>query len=822
MACAAELSGDLLLNFVLDSAGLVTRAELFPLRLNDTSMGRCVLDAIGRWRFAEGLLEQPSEVSCPLRRGTGESLECGERAISPASDALLPDGEVRRLSAIEGPAAIDLADVGAHLRAHQALWDGCYAKATALTGEISIQFDIEALGGVGTVLVDGGPKWADPVFACIRKGLRSLIFPATLSGSTVRVRYPFLFRSNSAMAEVVLRDEGATAEVRLPKAEIRRAFGLRGGALRYCHEKVLAQLEGLQGLQWVEFDLDPHGRVAPEHVAVRIFDGDARQPREALSSTADASPAGSARVEALQAKVDALLTPCVADVLSGIEFPHVNGEVHVRQPFFFRLAPGPVEREASAEVKRALGGQADTSGLGPPPLEAQIEAVFQQHRSEVEYCRAKALLRGISISARPSVEFEVAADGAVARVLRIESGALPSNLFDACLREYLTTWTFPALPEGGLVRVAHAIEFGAPPSSLPSRARRSKRKRWINPLGAPLGIELDAGEEFALAFEKPRPLSLTESQVAEVVERHLQDIYACFDREKMSGLSGESNFTLRLTLGTDGSVKGTGIRSHGLPAGSAPSNCLFDAMKKWRFPEIGAPASEAARRTEAQAAGQWPFHRAGRDQAVQVSYPFEVKRLKKARAPAQRPKGPKSPDVAQSFEIVPLPDEISLDATGARHWIEHALMVLAPTLRECRSDEITLSKGPHHPIPLYFEIAPDGRVLEGTIALGVRTRPSEGGGKGGAHRGKASETRGHWRAVSASAAEHFERCIARQVKAWKFAPNPDVGKVSVRFPVSLASQEEIRAELDRQVGRLHKLPGGDASRKVGQAAGDRR
>lgn len=424
--------------------------------------------------------------------------------------------------------------------------------------------------------------------------------------------------------------------------------------------------------------------------------------------------------------------------------------------------------------------------------ERQIGAIIEQRRDEIEYCRAKAIQRGIAVGARPSIDFMIAADGSVDSILEIESGTSSSPLFDDCLREAILSWRFPPLVEAHDLRARHVFELDEPRPSRPSRARR---------LSHPFGMMfwMGSGDDLDLVFEKPRKASLTEEQVAAVVAEHLEELHACLDGKAFPKSAREIGFSLRFSLDRAGSVKGHGMSAQGLPDGSM--DCLNGVVKGWLFPPLAGSGS------------------------VRVIYPFDVKRSRTPRLSASRAKDPRSPAVVRTFEIVPRSDEMILDEMGARHSIEMAIGGKLHALRGCRTAEIALTQGPLHPIPLYFEIAPDGHVLPKAIELGVRERPLEDGGKGAG----AFAAKGDWRASSDAAATRFERCISNQVAGWKFtslhasrrqppgfpsAPRSTAsaafeltggGRVSVRVPVTMASPEELGAEIERQAKQLKRV-----------------
>ncbi len=429
-----------------------------------------------------------------------------------------------------------------------------------------------------------------------------------------------------------------------------------------------------------------------------------------------------------------------------------------------------VGRAAPQDKAAAAAGQADGAAPGaddePAAIAAQIEAVFLQHSHEVEYCRAKAQMRGISVSDWPSVTFEVAADGSVARVVEIDSGQSTSTLFDTCLQDYLLTWRFPAPGGDASLRVRHRPLFDS----------RGSAGRPFD-----LALSTDLGD-LEIAFEKPKAPPLTQAQVSGVVERHLGDLDACLHGKRRAdsfrfGFGRNGRIDLQFTVESTGRVSGTGVRVRGNIGGPGLTQCLSGALRKWRFP---------------------PFRKGA---AMAVSYPLQLGPPKMAK---DRREGEPHRLEIRPPKIESIADQVRLTAVGERRAIERVLSLKAQGLKKCRSAGIAFERGALHPIPLHFELAPNGRALAETIAFGERALPAQDAQAAGAAE-RAGPVAGDWRASSDEVAARFERCITQKVAGWRFAPIPGGGKASVRYPMLMAAERERHAEIEQQMKQVKAL-----------------
>jgi hypothetical protein len=77
--------------------------------------------------------------------------------------------------------------------------------------------------------------------------------------------------------------------------------------------------------------------------------------------------------------------------------------------------------------------------------------------------------------------------------------------------------------------------------------------------------------------------SIDREAVAKVINSHLQEVYACYERAllKDSGLAGK--VVLEWTIGTTGSVVAAKTKSSTLRNGSV-EGCILSSLKKWQFP----------------------------------------------------------------------------------------------------------------------------------------------------------------------------------------------------------------------------------------------
>ena len=309
-----------------------------------------------------------------------------------------------------------------------------------------------------------------------------------------------------------------------------------------------------------------------------------------------------------------------------------------------------------------------------------------------------------------------------------------------------------------------------------------------------------AGDEdgLALVLEKPWRVSLTRAQVAKVVRQHMDDFESCLDDATRESATDKTEFTLRLTLKGDGSVKSGGY-STSIPNSRLFLNCMNIMVTNWRFPEFTGLEEAAPKSGSVQPFGHRGFARARTDE-VEVSIPFWLKPVAKR----AKPKNGQPPQV----RFIPRGDEIDFDVAGMRQSLAMAFAGKRIALAKCRGPRITFVKGPHEPIPLFFEISPNGRVLPGSIELGG------GVPKGEVVAESSPDVQALWFGQSEAVTAAFELCVRETVREWTFQEGLSLGAISVRMPVVFATKEELAAESKRYFEKLKQ----EAEQKQGKAA----
>jgi|GEM_PF-1676206 len=444
----------------------------------------------------------------------------------------------------------------------------------------------------------------------------------------------------------------------------------------------------------------------------------------------------------------------------------------------------------------------------PATRQAQVKLFLERHREQADYCRARSAQRGIETEGKLSIAFDIGIDGALSkpRLTAGEGRALP-KFFEDCERRYLSRWRFPALAEGATASFKVAREITL--SDLPKPPKKAPKPNALPPWH-PMSImtalmpfggsgELAGDEDgLALVLEKPWRVSLTRAQVAKVVRQHMDDFESCLDDATRESATDKTEFTLRLTLKGDGSVKSGGY-STSIPNSRLFLNCMNIMVTNWRFPEFTGLEEAAPKSGSVQPFGHRGFARARTDE-VEVSIPFWLKPVAKR----AKPKNGQPPQV----RFIPRGDEIDFDVAGMRQSLAMAFAGKRIALAKCRGPRITFVKGPHEPIPLFFEISPNGRVLPESIELG-----------GGAPAGEvvaesAPDHQALWFGQNESVTEAFEMCVRETVREWQFQEGFSRGAMSVRMPVVFATKEELEAESKRYFEKLKQ----EAEQKQGKAA----
>ena len=433
----------------------------------------------------------------------------------------------------------------------------------------------------------------------------------------------------------------------------------------------------------------------------------------------------------------------------------------------------------------------------PQTRQAQVKLFFERHREQADYCRARTAQRGMATDGKLSIAFDIGTDGALSEIrLAADKGKALPKFFADCERRYLSSWRFPALAEG--TGEPFKVARGMTLSDLPQPPRKKASQPNAMPIWHPMSIMRAlmpfggsgdlAGDEDGLAvvLEKPWRVSLTRAQVAKVVRQHMDDFESCLDDATRESATDKTEFTLRLTLKGDGSVKSGGY-STSIPNSRLFLNCMNIMVTNWRFPEFTGLEEAAPKSGSVQPFGHRGFARARTDE-VEVSIPFWLKPVAKR----AKPKNGQPPQV----RFIPRGDEIDFDVAGMRQSLAMAFAGKRIALAKCRGPRITFVKGPHEPIPLFFEISPNGRVLPESIELG-----------GGAPAGEvvaesAPDHQALWFGQNESVTEAFEMCVRETVREWQFQEGFSRGAMSVRMPVVFATKEELEAESKRYFEKL--------------------
>ncbi len=432
----------------------------------------------------------------------------------------------------------------------------------------------------------------------------------------------------------------------------------------------------------------------------------------------------------------------------------------------------------------------------PQTRQAQVKLFFERHREQADYCRARTAQRGMATDGKLSIAFDIGTDGALSEIrLAADKGKALPKFFADCERRYLSSWRFPALAEG--TGEPFKVARGMTLSDLPKPPKKAPKPNAM-PIWHPMSIMRAlmpfggsgdlAGDEDGLAvvLEKPWRVSLTRAQVAKVVRQHMDDFESCLDDATRESATDKTEFTLRLTLKGDGSVKSGGY-STSIPNSRLFLNCMNIMVTNWRFPEFTGLEEAAPKSGSVQPFGHRGFARARTDE-VEVSIPFWLKPVAKR----AKPKNGQPPQV----RFIPRGDEIDFDVAGMRQSLAMAFAGKRIALAKCRGPRITFVKGPHEPIPLFFEISPNGRVLPESIELG-----------GGAPAGEvvaesAPDHQALWFGQNESVTEAFEMCVRETVREWQFQEGFSRGAMSVRMPVVFATKEELEAESKRYFEKL--------------------
>ncbi len=131
-------------------------------------------------------------------------------------------------------------------------------------------------------------------------------------------------------------------------------------------------------------------------------------------------------------------------------------------------APAPTAlRGRSAAVPMVRAGAAVIRGDLSREV---IQRVIRSHMNEIRFCYEQQLAARPDLSGRVTVNFVISASGAV-QAASVAGSTLSNPIAEGCMAQAVRRWSFPAVPDGGVIAVSYPFLFapseaGPPPPSV--------------------------------------------------------------------------------------------------------------------------------------------------------------------------------------------------------------------------------------------------------------------------------------------------------------------------------------------------------------------
>lgn len=204
------------------------------------------------------------------------------------------------------------------------------------------------------------------------------------------------------------------------------------------------------------------------------------------------------------------------------------------------------------------GGQVNCYRAGTLEHDS-IQQVIAQHSSEIRYCYERALKKSPGLAGTVAVRFTIAPTGAV-RSSEVAQPIGGHQVFDECVANQVSTWSFPKPSGGGVVVVTHPFRF------------------------KPSDLTVEAVAHSPSAPGEPGPGgSLDKGVIRQVIGDHLAEVRDCYERELASTPSLAGTVAVKFVILPNGAVAASHV-SRSTVGNAQLEQCVATQVRTWKFP----------------------------------------------------------------------------------------------------------------------------------------------------------------------------------------------------------------------------------------------